>query len=267
MSLVDPWIPAIFEHRITYYTKQQAVGLTPGHNAQPPPPGLTTLGGLLPPQEARKCFGCHTTQLSARPPRQIDEQTMIPNISCERCHGPGRAHVEAARRHAPVAELELPFGPGRFTADKLLTLCGTCHRHPSQAQPGQIRPDDPHVARFQPVGLLQSRCYRESGNTLSCVTCHDPHARASNDRTSYLAICISCHSGTGATPSDPSAIAGSPCPVEPRGDCVNCHMPRVEAGQNVLFADHWIRIRRPGESRLPLQGPPANLRLLDTPEP
>ena len=68
----------------------------------------------------------------------------------------------------PVAgagsELELPFGHDRFTADGLLMLCGTCHRHPSGAKPGQIRPDDAHLARFQPVGILQSRCFRESGD-------------------------------------------------------------------------------------------------------
>jgi hypothetical protein len=273
VSLIDPWIPAILEHRITYYTKQHALGLTPGHNAQPAPPGLTTHGGLLPPADARKCFGCHTTQASARPPRQIDQETMIPNISCERCHGPGRAHVLAARRGAPVAELELPFGPDRYTADSLLILCGTCHRHPSRSQVGQIRPDDPHLARFQPVGILQSRCFRESGGAFSCTTCHDPHARASTDRAAYLAVCLSCHSGgapdAGAPPTPPgiSTVAGTPCPVEPRGDCVNCHMPRVEAGQNVLFADHWIRIRRPGERMIPLRGPAPNLRLLDTPEP
>jgi hypothetical protein len=168
--------------------------------------------------------------------------------------------VVAARRGAPAAEFELLFGPDRYTADSLLILCGTCHRHPSRSRPGQIRPDDPHLARFQPVGILESRCFRESGGAFSCVTCHDPHARASTDRASYLATCLSCHSGS------PPPHRGGPLP-RARGDFVNCHMPRVEAGQNVLFADYWIRIRRPGESRLPLQGPPANLRLLDTLEP
>ena len=183
--------------------------------------------------------------------------------------------MEAARRGAPDAELELPFGPDRFTADSLLMLCGTCHRHPSRANPGQIRPDDPHLARFQPVGILQSRCFRESGGAFSCVTCHDPHARASSDRASYLAVCLSCHSGGSPVPrrSRPTrtparhAAGRHPCPVEPRGDCVNCHMPRVDAGQHVLFADHWIRVRRPGEPTLPPRGPAPNLRLLDTPDP
>jgi hypothetical protein len=274
VSVIDPWVPAILEHRITYYTKQQGLGLTPGHDAPPRPPGKAPHGGVVSPGNARKCFGCHTTQASARDQRPIDEETMIPNVTCERCHGPGRAHVLAARRGAADAELELPFGPNRFTADSLLTLCGTCHRHPSRSQPGQIRPDDPHLARFQPVGILQSRCFRESGGALSCVTCHDPHARASSDRAAYLAVCLSCHSGAAPSPTGSHArplnaatAGGVPCPIEPRGDCVDCHMPRVEAGQHIRFADHWIRIRRPGESALPLRGPEPNFQLLDTPDP
>jgi hypothetical protein len=275
VSMMDPGVPTIVEHRLTYYAKESVLRLTPGHDALMHQPGGIARAGVLPPGEALKCFGCHTTQIPARAGRAIDEETMIPNVSCERCHGPGRAHVEAARRGAPDAELELPFGPGRFTAESLLVLCGTCHRHPSRSHPGQIRPDDPHLARFQPVGILQSRCFRESGGAFSCVTCHDPHARTSSDRAWYLAVCLSCHAASGPGPSpqppdpplDKPTATGSPCTVEPRGDCVNCHMPRVDAGQHILFADHWIRARRPGETAQPPRGPAPNLRPLDTPDP
>jgi hypothetical protein len=278
VSVMDPGIPTILEHRLTYYAKQHMLGLTPGHDALTHLPGGIARGGVFLGREALKCFGCHTTDTPARSGRAIDVETMIPNVSCERCHGPGRAHVDAARRGAPDAELELPFGPGRFTAESLLILCGTCHRHPSKSHPGQVRADDPHLARFQPVGILQSRCFRESDGTFSCVTCHDPHARASSDRASYLAVCLSCHAASGPGPSphlpdplvqplDKPAVTGTPCPVEPRGDCVKCHMPRVDAGQHVLFADHWIRARRPGEPASPPLRPAPNLRLLDTPDP
>lgn len=279
MTVLDPGLPKIFEHRLSFFAKGQKLGLTPGHGARAQLPGVTPRGGLILADDARKCFGCHTTQTSARPGRAIDEETMIPNVSCERCHGPGRAHVQAARRGAPEADLQLPFGPGRYAAEDLLKLCGTCHRHPSRLEPEKIRPDNPHMARFQPIGVLQSRCFRESGGAFSCVTCHDPHARASTDRASYVAVCLSCHDGRrtspGGPPPQPTArppgkarrtAPGHPCPVQPRGDCVECHMPRVDAGQHVLFADHWIRLRRPGDSTGP-RGPAPDLRPLDAPEP
>lgn len=273
VNVIDPAVPAILEHRVTYYTRPHALGLTPGQDARPRPPHISGIGAVFSERQARKCFGCHATQVSLDD-RTIDRDRMIPNVSCERCHGPARAHVEAARRGAPDAELGLPFGPGRYTAEGLLTLCGTCHRHPSRARPEQIRPDDPHLARFQPVGVIASRCFRESRGGFSCVTCHDPHARASSDREAYRAVCVSCHPGGGREPlrslsGEPAERSGSgtTCPVAPRGDCVECHMPRVECGQHVLFADHWIRIRRANEPVQPLRGPAMNLRLLDTPEP
>jgi hypothetical protein len=277
VNVLDPKSPTILEHRITYYTRRRALGLTPGHNERPRPDRAPPVGAAHPPREARKCFGCHSTQVS-RDGRTIDESTLIPNVSCERCHGPARAHVDAARRGATGAALELPFGPGRYTAEGLLMLCGTCHRHPSRAHPGQIRPDDPQLARFQPVGTIESRCFRESGGAFSCVTCHDPHARTSTDRASYIAVCLSCHPFPGRDASPPGldpredhsaspTVAGDPCPVEPRGDCVNCHMPRVDAGQHVLFTDHWIRVRRPGETTSSPRGPLPNLKLLDVPDP
>jgi hypothetical protein len=280
VNVLDPGIPAILQHRLTYYTKEHSLGVTPGHDAQNRLPGGSPLGAMTVARDARKCFGCHITDASARADRAIDEETMIPNVSCERCHGPGKAHVEAARRGAPDADLALPFGPDLFTADGLLTLCGTCHRHPSGSHPGQIRPDNPLLARFQPVGVLQSRCFRESGGAFSCITCHDPHARASSDRASYVAVCLSCHAASGPgpgpsqqppdlharTPGEPTAT-GTPCPVEPRGDCIVCHMPRVDAGQHILFADHWIRARRSDQPSPPAHEPSPMLRLLDTRNP
>jgi hypothetical protein len=272
VSVIDPKIPAILEHRLTYYTQEAALGITPGHIAFPRPSWLNDHGGVLPPEGSFRCFRCHATVLSAHDGEpSIDEAMMIPNVSCENCHGPGRAHVEAARRGAPDSELALPFGPEGWTADSLMTLCGACHRHPSEAGSFVIRPEEVHLVRFQPVGIMQSKCYTESGGAFSCVTCHDPHARVSGDRPAYDTICLSCHSGAGPAvgpagtttrPAGRAGTNGSICPVSPRSRCVECHMPRVDSGQFILFSDHWIRVRRPGEPTavpgfpVPLPSPP-----------
>jgi hypothetical protein len=258
VNVLDPAIPAILEHRITYYAAEQTLGITPGQAWDTRSAEWRPHGNELTPRNTRKCFRCHSTQLAARDDVRIDAETMIPNVSCESCHGPGRAHVAAARRGAPESDLALPFGPDRWTSETLLMLCGACHRHPSKAQPGQIRPDNPHLARFQPVGIMQSRCYLKSGGAFSCISCHDPHARATADRASYSSICLSCHEDRGssadqsirrtATPADSFRAPGPPCPVSPRRGCVDCHMPRADSGQHILFTDHWIRVRSPGES-------------------
>ena len=249
VNLLDPSIPALLEHRLTYYTRENSLGITPGHDADVGTPGVTPHGLEHTPRETLKCFRCHTTQIVARGDVQIDEQTMIPNVSCERCHGPGRSHVVAARLGGSESDLSLPFGPDRWTAESLLKLCGDCHRYPSAARLGQIRPDDPHLSRFQPVGLMQSKCYLQSAGALSCVTCHDPHARASSDRPAYDATCLECHGGrvSREVPGPRFPANASVCTVSPREHCVECHMPKVDSGQHIRFSDHWIRIRREDE--------------------
>jgi predicted CXXCH cytochrome family protein len=232
--------------------------------------GWTPEGRALSSRVTRKCFRCHTTRLAARSPFDFDESTMIPGVSCERCHGPGRAHIEAAKAGADADALRLPFGldrPGANSgndADAVLRLCGQCHRHPSQAPRHRIRPDDPGLARFQPIGLMQSACYRNSAGRFSCLSCHDPHARVSPSASHYEAVCLGCHTDPGATRTpqsarnplahlEPSAESitektlsglGRACPVSPTGGCLPCHMPRRDSGQRVLFTDHWIRVRR-----------------------
>jgi Cytochrome c554 and c-prime len=258
VNVIDASTPSVLEHRMTYYARDRSFGLTPGHERVPTSAGMNAHGGVPPPRDARSCFECHSTQVSTGPGPGIDEDRLIPNVSCERCHGPGRAHVEAARRGAPESELRVLYGPEHgYTAEQVIALCGMCHRKPGNAVAGPLDPEDTHFARFQPVGILQSRCFRESRGAFSCVTCHDPHARASTDRVIYNTTCLSCHAGAASAPapSQPAAdphfrpVAGRPCPAEPGGDCVSCHMPRVDAGQGVLFADHWIRVRRREGSR------------------
>jgi len=158
VNVIDAAVPAILEHRMTYYAKTRSFGLTPGHEGVPRSPGMNPHGGLPPARDARFCFECHSTQVSTREDLGIEEEKLIPNVSCERCHGPGRAHVEAAHRGAAESELRLPFGPEHgYTAERAIALCGSCHRHPGKPGVGALDPENTHLARFQPVGILQSR--------------------------------------------------------------------------------------------------------------
>ena len=157
---------------------------------------------------------------------------MIPNVTCERCHGPARSHVAAARRGD--GDLRMPFGLEGATVDDQLRLCGSCHRTPEMVTPGQIRTGNPVVVRYQPVGLIQSACYKGSGHSLGCTTCHDPHARTSTDRAAYEATCRSCHAERRVTP----------CPTSAQSGCVACHMPRRDVARGMIMTDHWIPVRR-----------------------
>jgi hypothetical protein len=247
---LDP--PTILEHRLTHYTSTDTLDITPGQTSGKAAPGTTLMGREQSVRETLKCLGCHATQLSARPAAQLDPASLIPSVTCERCHGPGRAHVQAARRGASASELAMPMGLEGWTVQGQLDLCGNCHRHPSKVPPLKLNPNDPILARFQPIGLSQSRCFKESGGRFSCVSCHDPHARSTSDRAHYERVCLNCHqtSGTGKSRRTLSSFAAtSTCPISPLKGCVICHMPGVDSGQHVLFTDHWIRVRRPATDR------------------
>jgi hypothetical protein len=234
VALTDraPERPAILEHRMTVFAHKSVPDITPGQAVDGKPEGLEPAGRRYTNANALKCFECHTTLLSDRGPMVLDESTMIPNVGCERCHGPGKSHVEAARAGAPEVQLAMPFGPGRSTTDEQIRMCGACHRLPSMGDAGLIRVDNPVLVRFQPVGLLQSACFRKSAGALSCVTCHDPHSRASTDQAEYEAVCLSCHQGPGKMP----------CKVSPATACLGCHMPRRDVSRGMLLTDHWIRV-------------------------
>ncbi len=233
----DPSRPTGREHRLTEFAHSAALDVTPGQFLTGHASGNTDRGRILSTENTLICFGCHTTATSDRGPKVLDEATMIPNVTCERCHGPARSHVEAARRGA--VDLHIPAGLETWTVEEQLRRCGACHRTPEMVKPGSIRTDNPVLVRHQPVALVQSACFKSSGNTLGCNTCHDPHARASTDRPAYEATCRSCHGDRRV----------ADCPVSTRSGCLDCHMPRREVARGMIMTDHWIRI-------IPGLGPP-----------
>jgi Cytochrome c554 and c-prime len=223
--------PTSIEHRMTVFAHKELPDITPGQARDGDREGIGPRGRHHSTEKTLKCFECHTTTTSNRGPLALDEATMIRNIGCERCHGPAGSHVDAAQRGAGKALLAMPFGPERWTVQEQLRMCGDCHRLPEMGDPNLIRSDNPVLARFQPIGLMKSACYRKSSETLSCVTCHDPHSRTSTNQAAYESVCLSCHQGAGRTP----------CKIAAKSGCINCHMPRRDVSRGMMMTDHWIR--------------------------
>jgi predicted CXXCH cytochrome family protein len=155
---------------------------------------------------------------------------MVANVTCERCHGAGRAHVEAM--HRDQADRKALTAPDLDEPFVQMMLCGECHRTAGMVPDAKIRPDNPGIVRFQPVGLSMSPCYRKGASGLKCTSCHEPHSRTSTERAVYDAVCLSCHQSANRRV----------CSVSPRANCVECHMPRRNVSGGSVFTDHWIRI-------------------------
>ena len=233
---------ALFESRVSYFRERQNLDFTVGQTRLVPTSVEDAVGRPIGVEEAKGCFGCHSTGAVGGSQLQLDRLT--PGVSCEACHGPGEKHV-AAVKSENFKDLQI-FNPARLSARELSQeFCGSCHTSFEQAMvlPGQGGLNN---VRFQPYRLFNSRGHNTDDRRTSCVACHDPHAKLEHDAASYDAKCAACHV-SGPREARTKESAAGPCPVGTK-QCVTCHMPKVEfPGMHFKFTDHWIRTARPGD--------------------
>ena len=85
------------EARVSYYDSIDGLDFTPNRSMTEPPPTIQdAMGRPIAEAEARRCFGCHTTASTTT--AGFAASRSIPGVTCEACHGPGRAHVSTMER-------------------------------------------------------------------------------------------------------------------------------------------------------------------------
>ena len=193
--------------------------------------GQIDFGRLIVPH----CLECHSTSFPIRTVAGAARYSRdyVLGISCEKCHGDGRAHVRYETSHPTETSGRFILNPARFSRDRKVDNCALCHageRDP-KVPPFSYRPGDKLDDYFGPpanaaatpdvhgnqVALLQrSKCFRSSPG-MSCSTCHDVH-RPQRDVTAFVEKCLACHE----TSQHPMAteIGGRLTTA-----CIDCHMP------------------------------------------
>ena len=235
------------ELRISYFGYDQSWGQTKGIDFAPRDAG-DHIGIDLGRKTLNHCLSCHTTWFGSVGPGAA--AAGVPEgkdhgIGCERCHGPGLNHAKAAES----GFAELAIGLTAMTpSEERLKSCVECH-----AADGSIEPSDPEFTRAQGTTFLFSRCFTGGRDQIGCTTCHDPHRALDTVALHYEQKCLGCHSGKMAgEPLKKSGGAGGPvsvaphvCPVNPKENCITCHMPKVEdPTRKSRFTDHHIRAHR-----------------------
>ncbi len=248
----------LFEAPLTYYSRVHKWDLSPGYEAED-----IGFSRLVP----AACVSCH----SGRPQADRDKRGLFRDppfkelaIGCENCHGPGKAHVldRSSKTKAAGRANTSIVNPAKLDGWMADNICMNCHEGTATRvlQPGKEfsdfrpgRPLDETVAIFAPppkpgaVGsspLLEhytlmklSKCYRASGGTMHCLTCHDPHVQPRATSIAYYRKkCLSCH-----------AESACKLPLNIRttrkqgDDCAGCHMPKAPAGiPHSVLTDHRI---------------------------
>jgi hypothetical protein len=227
----------LFELPVSYWAETGQWMNSPGY-----PDGLPNFDKPIIP----RCLECHTTYIEPLPPplNRFARKTVVLGITCEKCHGPGGAHVERTVSKTPLrpGEAEDIVNPASLARDRQMDLCALCHAGPGTPKaasfsfaPGGVlgqylslpdnapdTPDDVHAHQVQQ--LRSSRCFRSS--SMTCTTCHDVH-RTQRDLASFADRCLTCHriETCGEYPTLGAQILH---------ECVQCHMPLKQSNQIVL---------------------------------
>ena len=234
----------VFQAPLSFYSKAQRWELSPGYELGNSGFNRPILPG---------CISCH----SGRPNPTSEGNGHFANppfselaIGCENCHGPGLAHVLAHQvgfendqgRDSSIVN------PASLTPALANNICISCHqtgdvrvlkpgKYFRDFRPGRPLDDTLSILMVPPnrnappqqdllehyYSMTLSKCYRASGEKLSCISCHDPHLEPTRAEAPeyFKKKCMACHSEKSCT---------LPLQVrerqQPADDCAGCHMQK-----------------------------------------
>lgn len=153
------------------------------------------------------CGDCHDDQWKAFATNPHGHGVKLTNATCEKCHGDGKAHIEAG------GDKTLIYKPaGVAGADK---TCLSCH---DLATDRVTRHNGPH----------------SNSATVNCLTCHSIHSSTQSTHLlakPELALCNTCHATQVASfRNKPYAHRIGTGGME----CSSCHEPHGRAGREML---------------------------------
>ncbi|MBL4660427.1 MAG: tetratricopeptide repeat protein [Alcanivoracaceae bacterium] len=254
----------IFQLPLGWYSETQQWLMAPGYEGSFHP-GVQRI-------VRRECMFCHNafpdvakgSDRHWQPhifPKKLPEGT-----GCQRCHGPGAAHVRTVLKGGSLEQIRSAItNPAKLSPAKRDSVCFQCHLLPAVAvigmrrfdrgdfsfRPGELAsdyllhvdvddPELPKSERFEinhhAYRLRQSQCFIKSANKLTCISCHNPHKKVAkvNRVEHYAAVCLSCHKK-----QHKAIVDGS----TDKTDCISCHMPqrRTQDVVHVVMTDHKIQ--------------------------
>ncbi|MEM8670578.1 MAG: multiheme c-type cytochrome [Planctomycetota bacterium] len=212
----------------------------------------------------QRCLDCHATYFDYRgQTNRYTPNTLILGVTCERCHGPAKDHVDYHRSNPGIRGGVSITNPSDLERKLQMDICAQCHGGSRELKHDALsfRPGDPIEDHYHPpdneqdaknsvhtsnqiTRLKRSACFQQS--MMTCIDCHDPHHNERGSSKLFSQRCMTCHQQE------------SDCGYFPRqgvnfaDNCVDCHMPQrpteslqlksIEGDVFPPLRDHHIRI-------------------------
>ncbi|MBC7863842.1 MAG: tetratricopeptide repeat protein [Bacteroidia bacterium] len=254
------------EMPLTYYTQINKWDLSPGFEN-----GNNT-------RFSRKigieCMACHNAYPEFENGSENKYNSVPMGIDCERCHGPGQAHVFERMNNAPLDTSKVVdysiVNPAKLSVDLQIDVCQRCHLHGNTIlkdnksffdfKPGKLLKDYITIFHAKYEGeseikfvshaerLKMSKCFivsnkeienskdlRPFKNGMTCVTCHNPHVSVQKTSNEiFNNACKNCHG------KKVNVLCSEKEAVRKKvnDNCVSCHMPKIESDDIVHGSIH-----------------------------
>ncbi len=246
----------LVESPLTWYQDIKSWAMSPGYDSASHF-GFTRTA-------SSRCVFCHVGSIDPLEGNPHRFSVSEPAIGCERCHGPGAGHIA---KHDPPVTLSVSAGmvdrvvhPTNLSREIGEAICQQCHLQGAVSvesaestvwdyRPGDrltsLRSDFQYETDGQSMKIVghveqmqASVCYQQS-KTMTCTTCHNPHAptTASESSEVYRQACFSCHGehDCGLELKTRVKRAGN--------DCAHCHMPVAPTNvTHAAFHNHRIAV-------------------------
>jgi DmsE family decaheme c-type cytochrome len=207
---------------------------------------------------AEACALCHKDEVkgfdNSNPHAKLALEHGGKGVTCESCHGPGKAHIEsggdasktfqftkATPKQVEQKCLACHIGAHpnfeRTAHGQALISCTSCHgSHKFEGQTKMLKAKEPNLC-YQchtdaKAAFAQPFHHKVNEGLLKCSDCHDPHGTFQPNlvRTSATqdAICTKCHVDT----LGPFVYEHPPIKTE---GCTSCHFPHGSPNSRLLI--------------------------------
>lgn len=258
---------------MTFYTQKKQWNLPPGFED-----GNNTRFSR---KIGLECMSCHNSYPNFVKGSENKYNSLPEGITCERCHGPGSIHVQHRQQGITVDTSKYIdysiVNPGKLSIDLQFDVCQRCHLQGNTVlkngksfydfKPGMklsdymtvflpryTNNDNQFIMASHADRLKQSQCFiqtfqpetnsntlRPYKNSLTCVTCHNPHVSVTvTGKETFNNACKNCHNTGKSTKQCSETLAVR---TKKQDNCVSCHMPKSGSIDipHVTVHDHYIR--------------------------